>query len=226
MLICAHAAETFRTKHLVHLMSFFFSFFLTQGHKSRSSRRSKATESHELPVTSSCQCHVTSDTVPGASQTTRLRELLSPASCSQPPTLKPRPPSVPKVRDQPSSITCLPPTSSTANQTDPITRECLPVKKRDTHITVQTAPGKADAHTSPQKHRNCKEHTSEKAATKDQTHAPSLRSCSSSDRQSPARKTPPASHAPVCTQLHGEHNREQRMTRNEAARIIQRVWRR
>lgn len=183
-------------------------------------------ESHELPVASSCQCHVTSDTVPGASQTTRLRELLSPASCSQSSTLKPRPPSVPKGRDQSSSITCLPSTSSTANQTDPITRECLPVKKRDTHITVQTASGKADAHTSPQKHRNHKEHTLEKAATKAQTHTPSLRSCSSSDRQSPARKTLPAPQAPVCTQLHRERNREQHMTSSEAARIIQRVWRR
>lgn len=169
---------------------------------------------------------MTGDTVPGASQTTRLRELLSPASCSQPPSLKPRPPSVPKVRDQPSSITCLPSTSSTANHTDPVTRECLPVKKRDTHATVQTASGKTDAHTSPLKHRNHKEHTLEKAATKDQTHTPSLRSCPSSDRRSPARKTQPASHAPVSTRLHRERSRERHMTRNEAARVIQRAWRR
>lgn len=170
---------------------------------------------------------MTSDAVPGAPQTTRLKELLSPASCSQPPSLKPRPPSVPKVREQPSSITCIPSASvSTANQTDTITRECIPAKKRDTHITVQTASGKTDVHTLPQKHQNHKEQTSEKATTKDQTHTPSLRSCSSLDHKSPSRKTQSATHAPISTHMHREHNKEQCITRSEAARIIQRAWRR
>ncbi|XP_044064574.1 inversin isoform X2 [Siniperca chuatsi] len=198
-----------------------------KAHKSRSSRRSKAAEPHEVPDASSRHCHVASDTVPGAPQITRLKELLSPASCSQPPSLKPRPPSMPKVRERPSSNTCTLSTSiSVTDQADTIIRECIPLKKRDAHMTVQTAPGKTDAHTSPQKHRNHKEQTSEKAATKDQTHTPSLRSSSSLDHKSPSRKTQSATHAPISTRAHREHNKEQRRTRNEAARIIQRAWRR
>uniref|UniRef100_A0A8C4E5Q5 Inversin n=1 Tax=Dicentrarchus labrax TaxID=13489 RepID=A0A8C4E5Q5_DICLA len=166
----------------------------------RSSRRSKATEPHEVADGLSRHSHVTSDTVPGASQTTRLKELLSPASCSQPPSFKPRPPSMPKVRERPSSNTCTSSISvSATDQWDTITRERIPVKKGDAHMTVQTAPSKTDAHTSPQKHRNHKEQTSEKATTKDQTHTPSLRSSSSLDHKSPSRKTQSAAHAPIST---------------------------
>lgn len=93
-------------------------------------------------------------------------------------------------------------------------------------MTAQTAPGRTDAHTSPQKHRNHKEQTSEKATTKDQTHTPSLRSSSPLDHKSPSRKTQSATHAHISTRTHREHNKEQRRTRNEAARIIQRAWRR
>ncbi|XP_035529073.1 inversin [Morone saxatilis] len=198
-----------------------------KAHKSRSSRRSKATEPHEVADGLSRHSHVTSDTVPGASQTTRLKELLSPASCSQPPSFKPRPPSMPKVRERPSSNTCTSSVSvSATDQWDTITRERIPVKKGDAHMTVQTAPSKTDAHTSPQKHRNHKEQTSEKATTKDQTHTPSLRSSSSLDHKSPSRKTQSAAHAPISTRTHKEHYKEQCRTMNEAARIIQRAWRR
>ncbi|XP_044214200.1 inversin isoform X1 [Thunnus albacares] len=191
-----------------------------KGHKSRSSRRSKASEPHEVPDAPNRHCHVPCDTTPCAPQTTRLKELLSPASCNQPPTLKPRPPSTPKVREQPST------SISSMDQTDTITRECIPLKKRDAHTTVQTAPGKTDALTSAQKHRNHKEQTSEKAATKDQTHTPSLRRSSSSDRRSPSRKTQAATHAPIPKRTHRGQDKEQRRRRNEAARIIQRAWRR
>ncbi|TNN75668.1 Inversin [Liparis tanakae] len=191
-----------------------------KAHKSRSSRRSKAAETHEVPDDApDRRCHVTGDdTVPGALQTTRLKELLSPASCSRPPSLKPGPPSMPKVRERPSSNTCVAVTSNT----DTITRECVPLKKRDAHMA---APGQTDAPTAPHKHRNHKEPTSEKAA-RDVTYIPSLRSSSSSDHKSPLRKTQPATHAPISTRTHREHNKEQRRRRNEAARIIQRAWRR
>ncbi|XP_049903241.1 inversin isoform X1 [Epinephelus moara] len=195
-----------------------------KAHKSRSSRRSKAAEPHEAHDASSLHRHVTSETVPAALQTTRLKELLSPACCSQPPSLKPRPPSIPKVRERPASSTCIPASVAATDQTDTITRECILQKKRDPHMTVQTAPGKTDAHCAPQKHRNHKEQTSEKAVTKDQT--PSLRSSSSSDHKSPSRKTLSATHAPISTRTHGEHNKEQRRRRNDAACIIQRAWRR
>nr|XP_046255816.1 inversin isoform X2 [Scatophagus argus] len=198
-----------------------------KAHKSRSSRRSKAAEPHELPDALSCHCHVTGDAVPGALQTTRLKELLSPASCSQPPSLQPRPPCTPKVRERPSSITCtLSAAVSATDQTDTITRECTPVKLGDAHMSVQTSPGKTDAHTSPQKHRNHKEQTPVKAATKDQTHTPSLRSSSSVDHKSPLRKTQSGPHASISTRTHREHNKDQHRMRSEAARIIQRAWRR
>lgn len=197
-------------------------------HKSRSSRKSKAAEPHELPVASSYRCHVTSETCSdtGAPQTTRLKEILSPVSCNQSPILKPRPPS--KVWEQPPTVTS---TSSASiamtNQTDTITKECSPVKKRDTNIHVQTTSGKTDARTSSPKHRNHKKHTSEKAATKDQTHSPLLRNCSTLDRKSFSRKTQSATHGPsVSTLMHREHNKEGWIMRNQAARIIQQAWRR
>ncbi|XP_040901157.1 inversin isoform X2 [Toxotes jaculatrix] len=191
-----------------------------KAHKSRSSRRSKAAEPHDVAEASSHHSHVTGDTVPGAPQTTRLKELLSPASCSQPPGFKPRPPSAPKVRERPSSITGTPSTSVVSmDQAEISSRGRIPLKK-----SVQTVPGKTDAHTSPQKHRNHKEQTSERAATKDQTHIPSLRSSSSLNHKSPSRKT--GTHAPISTRTHRGQDKEQRRRRNEAARIIQRAWRR
>ncbi|KAM7420732.1 hypothetical protein PAMA_015115 [Pampus argenteus] len=195
-----------------------------KGHKSRSSRRSKAAEPHEVPDAPSCNCHVTCDIGPCVPQSTRLKELLSPASCSQPSSLKPRPPSTLKDRERLPSNTCAPSTS--VEQTDPITRECIPLKKRDAHTTVKTAPGKTNALTSLQKHRNHKEQTSEKATSKDQTHTPSLRSSSSSDRRSPSRKTQAATHTPIPNSAHRGQDKEQRRRRNEAAWIIQRAWRR
>ncbi|XP_054477413.1 inversin isoform X2 [Anoplopoma fimbria] len=196
-----------------------------KAHKSRSSRRSKAAETHEVPDALNRHCHVTGDTV--ALQTTRLKELLSPVSFSQPPSLQPRPPSTPKVRERPSSNTCIPsPCVAPTDQTDTITRECIPLKKRDFHMTVQTAPGKTDAPTAPQKHKNHKEQTSGNAAAKDVIYIPSLRSSSSLDHKGPLRKTQSATHAPISTRTHSEHNKEQRRRRNEAARIIQRAWRR
>ncbi|KAG8010085.1 Inversin [Nibea albiflora] len=196
-----------------------------KAHKSRSSRRSKAAEPHELPDASSRHCHVTGDIVSAVPQTTRLKELLSPASCSQPPSLKPRPPCTSKVRDRPSSNTCTPSTNvPVMDQTDTITRECTPVKKRDTHMT--SAPSKSDAHTSSQKHRNHTAQTTERAAAKDQTHTPSLRSSSSSDHRSPSRKTHSTAPASITTRARGALNKEQCWTRTEAARIIQRAWRR
>ncbi|XP_063735953.1 inversin isoform X2 [Eleginops maclovinus] len=183
-----------------------------KAHKSKSSRRSKAAEPHEVHDALSRHCHL-----PGALPTTRLRELLSPS-------LKPRPPSTAKVRERPSSGTCIPSTSVAG--TDTFNRECIPLKKKDAHMTVHTAPGKDDAPTALQKHRNHKEQTSEKAATKDQTLTPSLRGSSSLDHKSPSRKTQSATQAPISTRTHKEQNKEQRRRRNEAACIIQRAWRR
>lgn len=194
-------------------------------HKSRSSRRSKAAELQEVPQASRPHSHVTGDTMPGASQTTRLKELLSPASCSQPPSLKPRPPSMPKIRERPSSITHIPSISvSSMDQTEASSREGISLKKRDTHTSVHAAHDNTDAHTSSQKQRNHKELTSERATTKDQTHTPSFRRSSSSDHKSPSRKT--GTHALISARTHKGHNKDQRRRRNEAAQIIQRAWRR
>ncbi|KAL6109182.1 invs [Pungitius sinensis] len=195
-----------------------------KAHKSRSSRRGKAAEPHKVADASSGHRHVTGDTVPAALQSTRLNELLSPVSCGQPPGLKPGPLPLPKVRERPSSSTFLPSTCvAVTDKTDTVTRECVPLKKRDAlHVTVHTARGETG---SPRKHRNHKEQTSEKAAAKDATHIPSFRSSSFLDRKSPSRKTQSATQAPISTRAHREHNKEQRR-RNEAARVIQGAWRR
>ncbi|XP_035491809.2 inversin isoform X2 [Scophthalmus maximus] len=187
--------------------------------KSRSSRRHKAAEPHEAPGAFSHH-HVTGDTVSVAPQTTRLKELLSPASCSLTPSLRPRPPSMPKVRERLSSNTSV----SSVDQIEATSREGISLKRRDAYTSVQTAPGKTDANTSPQKRRNHKEQTSERGSTKDQTHTASLRSTSSLDPKRPSRKT--GTHAPTSTRTHRGHDKEQRRKRNEAARIIQRAWRR
>ncbi|XP_068998975.1 inversin [Embiotoca jacksoni] len=195
-------------------------------HKSRSSRRSKAAEPPEVPEVLS-RCQVSSDTAPSAPHTTRLKELLSPTSCRQPPSLKPTPPSMPKVRERPSSNTSSPSTAvSTMDQTEANTGECIPLKKRDVDASVQIALGKTDAHTTPRKHRNHKEQTSERATTKDQMHAASLRSCSFLDHKCPLRKTQSATRAAMSKRTHREHDKEQRTRRNEAASIIQRAWQR
>ncbi|XP_030014479.1 inversin isoform X2 [Sphaeramia orbicularis] len=189
-------------------------------HKSRLSRKSKAAEQHEAPDASSHHSHVTSDTVSCSLQNNRLTELLSPSSCSHTLGLKPRPPSVPKVRERPSSRTSTPSKNiCTVEQSSPITSESLPVKRGDTHMSVQTAAGKTDSHTSSPKHKNHKEQTSER----DRTHTPSLRCSSSLDHKSLSRKT---STQAATTSTHRERDKEQCRRRNEAARIIQRAWRR
>lgn len=201
-----------------------FLYVCTLANKSRSARRSKAAEPHDPTNRSSSQYHVTIEKVPGAPLSTRLKYLLSPAICSQPPNIKPRPPSMPKVREHRSLIPCIPSASvSVTNQTATITKEYIPIKKKDTHRTVQTASGMTDTHTLSQRHPS-QEHTSQTSRTKDQTHAPSFKS--SSDRRSPLRKAQSVTPSPISTRMHRDHEKKQSMTRNEAARIIQRAWRR
>ncbi|KAM8868838.1 inversin isoform 2-T2 [Spinachia spinachia] len=190
-----------------------------KAHKSRSSRRAKAAEPHKVADASSRHRHVTGDTLPAALQTTRLNELLSPVSSDQPPGLRPGPLPMPKVRERPSSntffsFTCVAATDKTDTTT------------RDAHVTVLTARSEAHAVASPRKPGNHKEQTSQKLATKDVTHIPSLRSRSCLDQKSPLRKTQSPTHAPISTRAHREHNKEQRRRRNEAARVIQGAWRR
>ncbi|KAM3614919.1 uncharacterized protein V6R79_020788 [Siganus canaliculatus] len=171
-----------------------------KAHKSRSSRKSKAAEVHEPPDASNLPtCHVTSDAAPGPPQGTRLQELLSPATYSQPPGLRPRPPSMPKSRERPSSNTC---NASMTEQTDTTTRPS--VKRRDTHVTVESDAG-----------------ISSQLFHKDQSHAPSIRiSPSSETHKLPLRKTQSVAHAAKL------NNKEQCRMRNDAACIIQRAWRR
>lgn len=192
--------------------------------KSKSSRRNAA-EHHEVPEVLSCNSRAGS-TVSDSSQTTRLKELLSPPSCSNPLNLKPTPPAVPKVRERCSSNTSTPATPiSTMDQTEVGTRAGIPPKKRNTHVSVHTASGKTDAYANPPKQRSHKEQASEKASVKDQTHA-SLRSNSSSDHKRLSRKTQSGSISKMSTSTQREHDKEQLRRRNEAARIIQQVWRR
>lgn len=187
-------------------------YMYSSDNKSRSSRRSKAAEARDHADTSSCQGCATTDSVPGASKSTRLKELLAQSGCSQPHSLKPKPPSTPRVRDQPSPLSrTLSPGSFTANQNDSISRERIPVKKRDIAVTA----GKADGPLSSQKHQTQKEHTSKAVSAK--VGAPSVRSCSSLHRRG-LRKA-----QCVFTNM---HCKKESAMRNEAARIIQRAWRR
>ncbi|XP_017280620.1 inversin isoform X2 [Kryptolebias marmoratus] len=182
--------------------------------KSRFSRRSSAANRAEAPEALSCDADL--------SQTTRLKELLSPTSCREPPSLKPTPPTRPKVRERSSSNTSAPATPvSGVDQREVSARECIPLKKRDSR---PSASGKSNAHACLQKHRNHKEQTSEKTPVKEQT--ASLRSNSSLDRKRPSRRAQPGLPAPVSTIARGQHDREQLRRRNEAARVIQRAWRR
>eukprot|EP00066_Takifugu_rubripes_P014703 XP_011603969.1 PREDICTED: inversin isoform X2 [Takifugu rubripes] len=178
--------------------------------KSRSSRRTKAAEARDDADTSSCQRCVTSDPSPGASKSTRLKERLALSGCSQPHGLKPRPPSMPRVRDQlsPPSRT-LSPGSYTAYQNDSIPRERIPVKKRD----IAVAAGRTNAPLSSQKHQNQKDHTSKAVPAKDDVD----RSVSSSDHRGVGKAQR------VFTNV---HCKKESVMRNEAARIIQRAWRR
>ncbi|XP_029957966.1 inversin isoform X2 [Salarias fasciatus] len=193
-----------------------------KAHKSRSSRRSKVSEPQEAPEALS-RSHESGDSAPGAPQTTRLKELLSPGSSSQPPSLKPTSPSTPKTRDQPPPSACTPSTpASAADQSEARTGERIPLKKTDNPASVQTVIAKADSHTSPRKHRKHKQQNS----PRDRAPVVSLGSSSSLDHKSPSRKTHSASRASLSARTHREHSREQRRRRNEAARTIQRAWRR
>ncbi|XP_055359449.1 inversin isoform X2 [Betta splendens] len=168
--------------------------------KSRSSRRSKAAKPHEVrePGLRS------SDPVCSA-RTTRLRELLSPVSCIQPPSLKPRPPLMPRVRERPSNTRVC-----TVDRTEASSRGA------DSPVTAR------DAHASPQKHRIHEEATSDRTTPKERTGTPSLRSSPASGHGGAWRRSQPATHAAASTRTHGE----QRGRRSEAARVIQRAWRR
>uniref|UniRef100_A0A665WHX2 Inversin n=1 Tax=Echeneis naucrates TaxID=173247 RepID=A0A665WHX2_ECHNA len=160
--------------------------------------KSKASEPQ---VASRQHTHVTSDTMPTTPQTTRLKE------------------------ERPSSITSTSSTSvSPTDHTEASSREYVPLKKRDSHMNAQTAPGFTYSHTSPQKHRNHKEQTSERAATKDQTHTPSLRTSSSLDHKNPYRKT--GTHTLTSTHTCRGQEDEQHRRKIKAAQIIQQAWRR
>uniref|UniRef100_A0A3P8UNH7 Inversin n=1 Tax=Cynoglossus semilaevis TaxID=244447 RepID=A0A3P8UNH7_CYNSE len=140
--------------------------------------------------------HLSPVTASGSSQNTRLKELPLPTGCSQPSTLKPRPPSKPKIRERPVST------------------------KGTTPSGVSSMDHSEDV---SKKHRNHREHTSERSSTKDQSSMASVRIGSPLDHKDPARKT--STHALVSTHGHRGHDRELRSRRNDAARIIQQTWR-
>lgn len=183
------------------------SFFSTlPAHKSRMSRRRSTAERAEAPEALNCDTD--------ASQTTRLEELLLPTICREPPSVKPTPPTWPKVRGRSSSNTSGPsPPISTLEQSEASARDCIPLKKRE------SASGRSRTHASLQKHRNRKEQISEKAFVKDQT--ASLPSNSSLERKQPSRRVQAGNHTITREQQDGEQLR-----RNEAACIIQRAWHR
>lgn len=183
-------------------------FYLYSSDKSRPSRRAKAPEARDDADASGSQRCVTSDPSPGASKSTRLKDRLTLSGCSQPHGLKPRPPSMPRVRDQlsPPSRT-LSPGSCTAYRNDSISRERIAGKKRDIAVTA----GRTNAPLSSQKHHNQKEHASKAEPPKDEVDVSSL------DLRGVGK-------APCV--VANVHNKKESVMRHEAARIIQRAWRR
>ncbi|XP_034030776.1 inversin isoform X1 [Thalassophryne amazonica] len=194
------------------------------------SKRSKVAESCEVSESLGSHCARSCDTVDCAPQITRMKESLSLTCYKKPPSPKHRLlPSMPKVKERSSSSTCTPSTVfSSMDQTDATYRQKIPGSKRNTPTAVQADPGKTHTHTSSLIHRRHKEQTSEKPVTKDQTRNPSLKCPSSLDHKSPSRKihTHTLTHTPVSTCTLWEVDRKQRRKKNEAARTIQRAWRR
>ncbi|XP_041844908.1 inversin isoform X2 [Melanotaenia boesemani] len=192
--------------------------------KSRLSRRSNATK---IPEALSHSCPVSNNTSPDTTQTTRLKELLSPGSCKESSSLTPKPPTPPKVRERSSLNRSTPSTPvSTTDQIQARSKECISLKKRHTYMSIQTASSQNNDQDSPQKHKNHRKQTSEKSTVKDQTRAASLRSNSSLHQKRPSRKTQSGTHAAMLTHTQWDHDKEQHRRKNEAAVIIQRAWQR
>lgn len=176
--------------------------FLTPVRRSRPSARSKAAELKDPPAaTSSLE---RGDTEAGVSQNSRLKELLSANG------LKPRPPSTPRVRE---------PISSSAGQTDGLTSRR---KRREGHVAPRAPSAKTDGDLASPKPRNHKEKAALAAGSRaltDQAPPPSTRSCSS---KTPQRNAQSATRTPSLKQERGERHLEH----EQAARTIQRAWRR
>lgn len=174
--------------------------FLTPVRRSRPSARGKAAELKDPPAASSS--HKLGDKEAGVSQNSRLKELLSPSSSSG---LKPRPPSTPRVRE---------PTSSATGQTDGLTSRR---KRREGHV-------KADGDSASPKPRNHKERTAAAGSrtVADQAPPTSTRSCSSVGHKTPQGKAQSATPAPDSKRERGQRHLEH----EQAARTIQRAWRR
>ncbi|KAM9310006.1 inversin [Pholidichthys leucotaenia] len=186
-----------------------------KAHRTRSSKRSKVAEQRKNPEAWSSD-HMTSDTEPTATQTTRLKELLSP---SNRPTFKSTPLAMPRFGQRPPSNS-----SPHLTAVTPVDQTEVPQKKTDPVMSVQAACAKTGIQTTSQRHRNHKEHNSKKA--KGQTHVASLAISAPSDHKIPSRKTKSSTNMPGSTRSHGEHDKEQRRKKHEAACIIQQAWRR
>lgn len=188
-------------------------YLCSPDNKSRSNRRGKAAEAHDHADSSGCQRYGTGDPAPGTARSTRLKELLSRSGCSQPPGLKPRPPSTPRVREQPCpNSPTLSPGSFTAHQADSRSRDRIPARKKEIPVSAQAPPGRTEDPLSPQKHQSQK-----KRSSKGPAGSPSGRSRSSLEPR--GVKKPQC--APTDVPCHKET-----MMRNQAARTIQRAWRR
>ncbi|XP_028326601.1 inversin isoform X2 [Gouania willdenowi] len=177
-------------------------------------RRMKMDVPAEAPEAPS-HSHVISECLPGALQATRLEELLVSSRCRQSVGLKPTPCSKPKVRERPSSSTCS--VSTTVFSMDQSeASSSVSLKKRGSHLRVQAAISRTDAHTSVKQHR--------KTSKKDLIQTAPLSLNSSLDHKSTSTKTQNSTH--TCMSVRTERDKEQRTRRNEAAHTIQRAWRR
>ncbi|XP_021164506.2 inversin isoform X1 [Fundulus heteroclitus] len=167
--------------------------------RSRLSRRSIAAERHAAPEALSCSSTLSDHAASEAPQHTKLKKLLSPAGSREPPSPRPTPHTAPRAGQRSSSVA-----SAASTAVSPADR-------------AEARPGEGRKKDSSRKHRSHKEPTSE-AALRDRAQPPSLRSSSSSDPKRLRRRAQP--------EVTSTGTEEERVRRNEAARVLQRAWQR
>lgn len=189
--------------------------------KRRLSKKSQVAESYKVSDASGYKCNVTGDSETCTSQSTRVKETLSPSSCSQLFALKPRPPSKPKAKERVSFShkNISPIDKKHAINKEPIILTNQPLQ------TCRTAAHSSSAQ--KLRHQIRREQTSDSGSARDQTNNGSIRCISTLDRNGPKKASAQAAiQFKTSPRTHRKYDIEQRKRRNKAACTIQQAWRR
>lgn len=178
-------------------------------------------ESYKVSDASGYKCNVTGDSETCTSQSTRVKETLSPSSCSQLFALKPRPPSKPKAKERVSFShkNISPIDKKHAINKEPIILTNQPLQ------TCRTAAHSSSAQ--KLRHQIRREQTSDSGSARDQTNNGSIRCISTLDKNGPKKASAQAAiQFKTSPRTHRKYDIEQRKRRNKAACTIQQAWRR